>query len=49
MFLCSWAEVERESGQQLVFKPGGLQLADRGSTDHIIEKYAQAMQRNNIP
>ncbi|KAK7104534.1 monomeric sarcosine oxidase-like [Littorina saxatilis] len=45
----AWAEVERESGQQLVFKCGGLQLAERGSTDHIMEKYAVALDRNNIP
>nr|KAG5692519.1 hypothetical protein BaRGS_018724 [Batillaria attramentaria] len=44
-----WAEVERESGQQLVYKTGGLQLSERGLTDHITEHYAQSMQRNNIP
>ena len=41
--------MERESGQQLVFKTGGLQLCDRGSTEYIMEKYAAAMERNNIP
>ncbi|KAK7477452.1 hypothetical protein BaRGS_00031276 [Batillaria attramentaria] len=45
----TWAEVERESGQQLVYKTGGLQLSERGLTDHITEHYAQSMQRNNIP
>nr|KAG5692520.1 hypothetical protein BaRGS_018725 [Batillaria attramentaria] len=45
----AWSEVERESGQQLVYRPGGLQLSERGETDHIMEKYAVALQRNNIP
>lgn len=45
----AWGEVERESGLQLVFKCGSLQLAERGSTDYIMEKYAVAMERNKIP
>ncbi|XP_076441654.1 monomeric sarcosine oxidase-like [Babylonia areolata] len=44
-----WAQVEKESGQQLVYKPGGLQLFERGSTEHLLNKYEQAMRRNNIP
>ncbi|KAL8586296.1 hypothetical protein ACOMHN_058676 [Nucella lapillus] len=44
-----WSHVEKESGQQLVFKTGGVQLSQRGSTDVIMNKYAEAMRRNNIP
>ncbi|KAL8586297.1 hypothetical protein ACOMHN_058677 [Nucella lapillus] len=47
-FQC-WDQVEKESGQQLVFKSGGLQLFERPYTDHLLNKYVLAMQRNNIP
>lgn len=46
---CRWAQLERESGQQLVYKPGILQLALKGETDVIMEEYATAMDRHHIP
>ncbi|PVD25419.1 hypothetical protein C0Q70_13075 [Pomacea canaliculata] len=45
----AWAQLERESGQQLVYKPGILQLALKGETDVIMEEYATAMDRHHIP
>ncbi|XP_005106261.2 monomeric sarcosine oxidase [Aplysia californica] len=47
-FTC-WEAVEEESGMQVVYKPGGVTLAERGKTDHVMEKYEAAMRRANIP
>ncbi|XP_067651411.1 monomeric sarcosine oxidase-like [Haliotis asinina] len=44
----AWSQIERESGLQVVWLTGGLQLARKGQTDAIMEKYAVAMDRNNI-
>ncbi|XP_046563083.1 monomeric sarcosine oxidase-like [Haliotis rubra] len=44
----AWGQIERESGLQVVWMTGGLQLSRKGQTDAIMEKYAVAMDRNNI-
>lgn len=43
----AWDEIEAESGQQLVFKTGGLDIAPQGST--ALDGYAAAMRAVNIP
>lgn len=45
----TWEAVEQESGVQLVYKPGGLTLAEKGVTDDIMDEYEAAMKRYNIP
>nr|XP_054748614.1 monomeric sarcosine oxidase-like [Lytechinus pictus] len=46
----AWAEAERESGIQLVFKTGGLDIAKKGTIGaQVIENYAQAMDEQNVP
>lgn len=47
-FYNRWEEVERESGVQLVYKTGGVNLARRDEMGNIIDKYAEAMSANNI-
>ncbi|XP_071114469.1 monomeric sarcosine oxidase-like [Haliotis cracherodii] len=44
----AWETIERESGLQVVFKTPSLQLARRGEADHIMDMYAQSMDRTNI-
>lgn len=43
----AWAEAERESGVQLVFKTGGLDLEEAGRDD--LASYAHGMRAANIP
>lgn len=43
----AWDEIEAESGQQLVFKTGGLDVAPEGST--ALDGYAAAMRAAGIP
>lgn len=43
----AWQEVEEESGVQLVFKTGGLDIAPEGS--NALEDYAHAMRVASIP
>lgn len=43
-----WDEVEKESGMQVVFKCGGLNLSETEETHDVLEKYADAMKRHNI-
>lgn len=44
----AWAEVEEVSGQQLVFRTGGLDIAPAG--EHaVLESYASSMRAANIP
>ncbi|XP_059156278.1 monomeric sarcosine oxidase-like [Physella acuta] len=45
----TWATVEAESGMKLVYKSGGLTLAERGLTDDIMDEYEGAMKRHKIP
>jgi len=44
-----WASVEEESGLQIVHKCGGLTLAEKGSTDFIMDKYERAMTKAGFP
>ncbi|KAK6185372.1 hypothetical protein SNE40_007622 [Patella caerulea] len=44
----AWHEVEKESGVQLVYKSGGLNMSRRGEADLIMENYAKAMDDQNI-
>ncbi|XP_055955783.1 monomeric sarcosine oxidase-like isoform X2 [Patella vulgata] len=44
----TWHEVEKESGVQLVYKSGGLNMSRRGEADLIMENYAKAMDDQNI-
>lgn len=45
-----WEEVEEESGVQLVYKTGSLDLTRKNSPRaHVLEKYAAAMTKQNIP
>lgn len=43
----AWSEVEEESGVQLVFRTGGLDIAPRGTA--ALDGYASAMKAANIP
>lgn len=46
----SWEDVERESGVQLVFKTGSLDLAVKGTkAEAFLEEFDAAMTRCNIP
>jgi sarcosine oxidase len=45
----AWSEVEEESGTQLVFKTGGLDLEPAGDTPKYINQYAGAMRAARIP
>ncbi|XP_055878715.1 monomeric sarcosine oxidase-like [Biomphalaria glabrata] len=45
----TWETVEQESGIQLVYKPGGLTISEKGKTDHILTEYEEAMRRHGIP
>ncbi|BFZ07718.1 hypothetical protein BsWGS_10757 [Bradybaena similaris] len=45
----AWQEVERESGMQLVYKSGGLNIADKGVTDYIMDEYEESMKADKIP
>ena len=44
----AWAEVEAESGQQLVFRTGGLDIAP-ASQEAVLASYASSMQAAGIP
>lgn len=48
MFVYSWEEVEKEAGVQLVYKTGGVNWAKKAEMGHLIDKYAVAMDANNI-
>src|SRR5687768_1829871 len=43
----AWDEVEAESGQQLVFRTGGLDVAPAGYT-HLLDGYADSMRSSGI-
>jgi hypothetical protein len=43
-----WEEVEEESGTQLVYNTGGVQLAKKDEMAFVIDQYAKAMSENNI-
>ncbi|XP_072013860.1 monomeric sarcosine oxidase-like isoform X4 [Amphiura filiformis] len=46
----AWEEAERESGEQLVFKTGGLNLGKKGTiTEQVVHQYANAMKKQGIP
>ncbi|RUS84466.1 hypothetical protein EGW08_007762 [Elysia chlorotica] len=45
----AWEEVERESGYQLVYKPGSLSLADRPECIAVLDEYAKSMAKAGIP
>ncbi|XP_071511159.1 monomeric sarcosine oxidase-like [Diadema antillarum] len=46
----AWGEAERESGIQLVFKTGGLDICKRNTPGHaVLEKFATAMTEQNVP
>ncbi|XP_071511160.1 monomeric sarcosine oxidase-like [Diadema antillarum] len=46
----AWGEAERESGIQLVFKTGGLDICKRNTPgQEVIEKFAKAMTEQNVP
>ena len=44
----SFEEAERESGIQVVFRTGGVLLAQR-KMEHHAKKYAEAMSKHSIP
>lgn len=44
----AWEEVEKEAGVQLVYKTGGVNWAKKAEMGHLIDKYAVAMDANNI-
>lgn len=44
----AWDEIEAESGQQLVFRTGGLDVAPAGYT-HLLDGYADSMRSSGIP
>ncbi|XP_069112883.1 monomeric sarcosine oxidase-like isoform X2 [Argopecten irradians] len=44
----AWKEVEEESGIKLVYMTGGVQFAKRNEMGEVIDKYAKAMDANNI-
>lgn len=48
LFVYSWEEVEKEAGVQLVYKTGGVNWAKKSEMGHLIDKYAVAMDANNI-
>ena len=48
-FEIRWEEVEKESGYQLVYKPGSLSLADTPDGIAVLEKYAAKMAEAGIP
>lgn len=48
LFVYSWEEVEKEAGVQLVYKTGGVNWAKKAEMGHLIDKYAVAMDANNI-
>ncbi|GFO04772.1 monomeric sarcosine oxidase [Plakobranchus ocellatus] len=45
----AWAEVERESGYQLVYKPGSLNIAEKGVGGARLEFYARSMTEMGVP
>ena len=46
----SWAEAERESGEQLVFKTGGLSIGKKGTVEEqVVRQYAQVLRKQGIP
>ncbi len=45
----AWRVVEAESGVQLVFKTGGLQLGPGDESGQVVEAYAAAMRATGIP
>ncbi|XP_030842555.1 uncharacterized protein LOC115924485 [Strongylocentrotus purpuratus] len=45
----AWGEAERESGMQLVYTTGGLDIAKRGTPGHeCLEKFAKSMTAQNV-
>lgn len=47
---CSWEAIERESGVQVVFKTGGIQLAVRGTPGESgLKQYEDAMRAEQVP
>ncbi|KAJ8302668.1 hypothetical protein KUTeg_019064 [Tegillarca granosa] len=44
----AWAEVEEESGIQLVHKTGCIQFAKKGEVDDLLKKYTDSMSNCNI-
>eukprot|EP00057_Strongylocentrotus_purpuratus_P019943 XP_011674417.1 PREDICTED: peroxisomal sarcosine oxidase [Strongylocentrotus purpuratus] len=45
----AWGEAERESGVQLVYKTGGLDIAKKGTPGHaVVEIFARAMTEQNV-
>ncbi|XP_072169383.1 monomeric sarcosine oxidase-like [Diadema setosum] len=45
----AWAEAERESGLQVVYKTGGLDITKRGTLgEQVVEQYAKAMDAANV-
>uniref|UniRef100_A0A0B7ABB4 FAD dependent oxidoreductase domain-containing protein n=1 Tax=Arion vulgaris TaxID=1028688 RepID=A0A0B7ABB4_9EUPU len=45
----AWETVEEESGMQLVHRSGGLNIAEKGVTDYIMDLYEDAMKKGNVP
>ncbi|XP_072013859.1 monomeric sarcosine oxidase-like isoform X3 [Amphiura filiformis] len=46
----AWEEVERDSGEQLVFKTGGLILGKKGTIEEqIVYRYANSLKKHEIP
>lgn len=45
----AWEEVEKESGYQLIYKPGSLCLADSEAGVEVLEQYASKMSKAGIP
>ena len=46
----AWGEAEKESGIQLVYKTGGLDIAKKSEPGiDVLEKYAEAMDSQNVP
>lgn len=43
-----WQEVEKESGIQVLFRTGGLQLAQK-KMEYVAKNYADAMAKHKIP
>ncbi|XP_041347058.1 peroxisomal sarcosine oxidase-like, partial [Gigantopelta aegis] len=44
----TWRQIEKESGLQVFYKTGSLQLAEIGKSDFIINEYTKAMDRAGI-
>ncbi len=46
----AWEEAERESGEQLVFKTGGLNLAKKGTiSEKVLKQYAETLEKQGVP